>query len=58
MTSRITASVNRALRCVTPGTVQHQVHCHVDSGGRPYVCDYARCDSPGLSPDEAVLVNR
>ena len=58
MTSRITASVNRALRHVTRGTVQHQVHCHVDSGGRPYVCDYARCDSPGLSPDEAVLVNR
>ncbi len=56
MTSRIAASVNRALRRVIP--VQHDVHCHVDSGGRPYVCDYARCDSPGLTPDEAMVVNR
>ena len=57
MTSRIAGSVNRALRRVIPATVQHDVHCHVDSVGRPYVCDYARCDSPGLTPNEAVLVN-
>ena len=58
MTSRIAASVGRALRHVIPDTVQHDVHFHVDSVGRPYVCDYARCDSPSLTPDEAVLVNR
>ncbi len=58
MTSRIAASVNRALRRVVPTTAQHDVHFHVDSVGRPYVCDYARCDSPGLTADEAGLLNR
>jgi hypothetical protein len=53
MTSRIATSVSRALRRVIPVTVQHDVHFHVDSVGRPYVCDYARCDSPGLTADEA-----
>jgi hypothetical protein len=38
---------------------QHDVHhFHVDSVGRPYVCDYARCDSPGLTSDEAVRLTR
>jgi hypothetical protein len=58
MTSRIAASVNRVLRRAIPTTVQHDVHLHLDSAGRPFVCDYARCDSPGLTPDEAVLINR
>jgi hypothetical protein len=58
VTSRIASSVSRALRRVVPATVQHDVHFHVDSVGRPYVCDYARCDSPGLTADEAVLANR
>ncbi len=57
MTSRIAASVGRALRRVIPATVQHDVHFHVDSVGRPYVCDYARCDSPGLTQDETEPVN-
>lgn len=58
MTSGIATSVSRALRRVIPPTVQHDVHFHLDSGGRPYVCDYTRCDSPGLTADEAVPVNR
>jgi len=58
MTSRIATSISRALRRAIPAAVQHDVHFHVDSGGRPYVCDYTRCDSPGLTADEAVLVNR
>jgi hypothetical protein len=58
MTSRIAASVNRALRRVIPAAVHDDVHFHLDSVGRPYVCDYARCDSPGLTTDEAVLINR
>jgi hypothetical protein len=58
MTSRIATSVSRAWRRVMPATVQHDVHFHVGSGGRPYVCDYTRCESPGLTADEAVLVIR
>ena len=58
MTSRIAASVNRALRRRTPATAQHDVHFHLDSVGRPYVCDYERCDSPSLTTAEAVLINR
>jgi hypothetical protein len=58
MTSRIATSISRALQRVIPATVQHDVHFHLGSGGRPYVCDYTRCDSPGLTADEAVLVNR
>ncbi len=57
MTFRIAASVNRALRRSVPATVQHDVHFHVDSVGRPYVCDYARCDSPGLTAEETELVD-
>ena len=33
------------------------VHFHVHSVGRPYVCDYARCDSPGLTAEETELVD-
>ena len=58
MTSRIATSIGRALRRGVPPVVQHDVHCHLDSAGRPYVCDYARCESPGLTADEAVLVTR
>jgi hypothetical protein len=58
MTSRIATSIGRAFRGVVQPTVRQDVHCHVDSVGRAYVCDYARCDSPGLTPSEAVLVNR
>jgi hypothetical protein len=58
MTSRIAASVSRAVRRMIPTTVNHHVHFHVDSAGRPFVCDYSRCDSPSLTQDEAMLVQR
>ena len=28
------------------------VHFHADAAGRPFVCDYARCDSARLSASE------
>lgn len=56
MTSRIAASVSRAMRRVVSAPAQHHVHCHIDAGGRPYVCDYARCESPGVSLDEVQLL--
>jgi hypothetical protein len=52
MTSRIAVSVGRALRRVVSAPAQQDVHFHVDSTGRPYVCDYARCESPAVSPFE------
>jgi hypothetical protein len=58
MTSQIAASVSRVLRRVVPATTQHDVHFHVDPGGRPYVCDYARCESPGLTCHEAQVAAR
>lgn len=27
-------------------------HFHLSHDGRPYVCDFAHCDSPGLTVDE------
>lgn len=52
MTSRIAASVRGAMRRVVSAPAQHDVHFHIDSAGRPYVCDYARCESPAVSPVE------
>jgi hypothetical protein len=52
MTRRIAASIARALR--TKPTHEH-VHFHLDSDGRPFVCDIDRCDSPALSPGEVGL---
>jgi hypothetical protein len=54
MTIRLAASVGRVLRRGVATEAQHDVHGHLDSVGRPYVCDYARCDSPGVSVDEIV----
>lgn len=53
MASQIAASVGRALRRVVSITPHDDVHFHVDSEGRPFACDYRRCDSPGLTLDEA-----
>ncbi len=53
MTARIAASVGRVLRRAVPVAAPHDIHFHFDSVGRPYVCDYARCESPGVSVDEA-----
>jgi hypothetical protein len=52
MTSRIATSISRVLGRVAPAPARHDVHCHFDSAGRPYVCDYARCESPGVSVGE------
>ena len=51
MTSEIAASVRRALR-LTPTRMRDDVHFHLDTNGRPFVCDFHRCDSPSLSPGE------
>jgi hypothetical protein len=53
MTARIARSVGRVLRRAVPATAQHDIHFHFDSVGRPYVCDHARCESPGVNVDEA-----
>ena len=44
------ASIRRALR-VDPAA-HESVHFHFGAGGRPYVCDVQRCDSPTLTPGE------
>jgi len=36
-------------------STQDHVHFHAGSDGRPYVCDYQRCDSPGLTRGEVSL---
>jgi hypothetical protein len=51
MNMNITASIRRALRA-RRGASHHGVHFHAGPGGHPYVCDFHRCDSPGLSAHE------
>ena len=51
MSLNITASIRRALRGES-GALHHGVHFHAGTDGRPYVCDFHRCDSPGISPHE------
>lgn len=53
MTARIAASVGRVLRRAVPVAAAHDIHFHFDSVGRPYVCDHAKCESPGVRVDEA-----
>ena len=48
MTHRIAVSIARALR----SSDRENVHFHVGSDGRPFVCDYDPCDSPALTPRE------
>jgi hypothetical protein len=52
MTLNITASIRRALR--RGSDPDHHVHFHAGPDG-PYVCDFARCDSPTLSAGEVGL---
>jgi hypothetical protein len=49
MANRIIAAVARALR---DDSDYDRTHFHADATGRPYVCDNARCESPGLDPRE------
>ena len=52
MMHRLADSIVRVFRAEpTPD----QAHFHAGSDGRPYVCDYDRCDSPGLSGPEVGL---
>jgi hypothetical protein len=50
MTLNITASIRRALRGES-GAPHDGVHFHGGPDG-PFVCDFPRCDSPGISPQE------
>lgn len=49
MTQSIGAKIRRFLDAPSP---QDSVHFHLGHDGRPYVCDFAHCDSPGLTVDE------
>jgi hypothetical protein len=55
MKRRIAASIASAFRA---GSHPENVHFHVDSGGRAFVCDYDRCESPALAPHEVRLIDR
>jgi hypothetical protein len=57
MASRIAASVSRAVRRIVPLRRQ-AVHFHVDPAGRAYVCDYARCESPGITHNDVAILGR
>jgi hypothetical protein len=52
MKRRIAASIASAFHA---GSHPENVHFHVDSGGRAFVCDYDRCESPALTPGEVGL---
>jgi hypothetical protein len=54
MTSAIAAAVRRALHLGRTAS-HYSVHFHMDASGRPYVGDFHRCDSPGLSSREMGL---
>ena len=47
MTRRIIAAIVRVL--TTDSAPAPAVHFHGDENGRPYVCESARCSSPGLT---------
>ena len=50
MKRRIASSITRALTQPT----HEDVHFHLDSEGRPFVCDVVRCESPSLSHGQVV----
>ncbi len=54
MTSEITTMIRHAIGA-SPEPQDADVHFHIDSNGRAYVCDFDRCDSPALSLREASL---
>lgn len=53
MKHRIAKSIARA---VSAKPRRDDIHFHVDSDGRPFVCDTARCESPALSHDEVGFI--
>jgi hypothetical protein len=46
MTTPLTRSIRRMLRSRPR---QAPLHFHLHHDGRPYVCDFARCESPALT---------
>jgi hypothetical protein len=54
MASTIARSIWGAIRGVSSPS-RDDVHFHIDSHGRPYVCDFHRCDSPSLTAREATM---
>jgi hypothetical protein len=58
MASHIAASIGRALRRALASPAHDDVHFHLDTDGRAFVCDHHRCESPGLSVGEAVVLGR
>jgi hypothetical protein len=53
MKYRIAKSIARA---VSAKPEREDVHFHLDSDGRPFVCDDARCESPALSHGEVGFI--
>jgi hypothetical protein len=53
MTYRIARSIARVLPAKP---TREDVHFHLDSDGRPFVCDTARCESPALSLQEVGFI--
>jgi hypothetical protein len=49
MASTITRRLRRIL---TPPPTHDKVHFHINDDGRPFVCDFDRCDSAALTLDE------
>jgi hypothetical protein len=48
MTKRFASSIRHAVRLMSAPPQEH-VHFHADTDGRPYVCDFHRCESPRLA---------
>jgi hypothetical protein len=49
MTSRIGTTLRRMLPSPRP---TETIHFHLRENGHPFVCDLARCDSPGIELHE------
>jgi hypothetical protein len=48
MPRRIISAISRMVRDTSTPVPGADVHFHPGSDGRPYVCENARCTSPGL----------
>jgi hypothetical protein len=51
MSLKIGTSIRRALRAERTAQME-DVHFHSGADGRVYPCDFARCESPHLTPHE------
>lgn len=51
---RLTQKIARALRPARPAVTAAQADVHFHEGAHgPYVCDHARCASPGVDPSRS-----